>query len=260
MSKEPKAPVPTDLQASSLATPNYKLVCLTFTPLNSRSLFHLFLGKSHESGGAKNQNHQTLVNEAIHSLGFPARTVVSLKQVHGNHTLILENQASFASSSTQTEADAVLTNRKDLYLTVRVADCLPIYLYDSANQVVGLIHAGWRGTLLEIAKRALSQARMRLGLNPADCDIFFGPCIKACCYEISPEVAVLFPQNSVQVRDNRFYLDLCQENHRQLIEAGIDPDKIHMADQCTCCNPEFYYSYRRTKDKSERMYAVLGLR
>src|SRR5574341_896893 len=248
------------MEVTPVITSEAELTCLKFGPLASENIIHFFLAKSDHSGFKTGKNHQEVVNSAIQVLRLPTRPVISLQQVHGNHTLILDRNSHPSGSALPAKADALFTNRNDLYLTVRVADCLPIYVYDSANQIIGLIHAGWRGTLLGIAKRALQAAQAELGLNPAACSVLLGPCIKSCCYQVSAEVALLFSANAVSCQSQRQHLDLCRVNKEQILKTGVEEKNIHQVTDCTSCNSNLYYSYRRSRNKDERMYAVLGLR
>jgi len=248
------------MEVAPVITSEANLTCLKFAPLINQNIIHFFLAKPNQSGFKTGKTHPEVIDTALQTLKLPIRPVISLQQVHGNRTLILDRKSSPSSLNLPATADALFTNRNDLYLTVRVADCLPIYVYDRDNRIVGLIHAGWRGTLLEIARRALSAAQEKLGLNPASCSVLLGPCIKSCCYQVSAEVALLFSFNSIYNRSLKHYLDLCNVNQDQLSEMGVEEQNIFRVPYCTCCNANLYYSYRRSKNKAERMYAVLGLR
>ena len=248
------------MEVAPVITSEADLTCLKFAPLENERLIHFFLSKPNHSGFRTENTHPEIISAALQALSLPIRPVISLQQVHGNRTLILDRKSHPTRSSLPATADALFTNRNDVYLTVRVADCLPIYLYDSANQIIGLIHAGWRGTLLGITKRVLQAAQAKLGLNPAACSALLGPCIKSCCYQISAEVALLFSTNSISCRGQKHYLDLCKVNKEQLLKMGVEEKNIHQVPDCTFCKSDLYYSYRRSQNKNERMYAVLGLR
>ena len=248
------------MEVAPVITSEANLTYLKFGPFVNDDIIHLFLAKPNHPGFKTGKTHQEVINGALRALSLPIRPVISLQQVHGNHTLILDRKSHLSSLSLPAIADALFTNRNDLYLTVRVADCLPIYVYDSANQIIGLIHAGWRGTLLGIAKRALQAAQAELGLNPAACAVLLGPCIKPCCYQISAEVALLFSGNSINYQGQKHYLDLCNINREQLLKMGVEERNIYQVPDCTFCNSNLYYSYRRSQNRNERMYAVFGLR
>lgn len=257
---EPKEAPQTDFEIGSVEVSGNCYQYLSFEALRTPVLSHLFLAKPSKPDSPNIRSHAGLVSEVLDRLDFPRRPVLSLKQVHSNHTVILKAGRKFDVSDFQPEADAVFTNRRDIYLTVRVADCLPVYVFDSTNQIIGLIHAGWRGTLLEIAKTSIQSVQKELGLNSETSTILFGPCIKSCCYEVSAEVGIFFHKESKTKRDGKVFFDLSEGNRRQFIEAGINPKQIHINSQCTYCHPDLFFSYRRTKNKYERMYAVLGLK
>jgi hypothetical protein len=248
------------MEVAPVITSEANLTCLKFGPFVNDNIIHFFLAKPNHSEFKTGKTHLEVVNGALRALSLPIRPVISLQQVHGNRTLILDRKSHPTRSSLPATADALFTSRNDLYLTVRVADCLPIYVYDADNQIVGLIHAGWRGTLLGIAQRALQAAQAELGLNPAACAVLLGPCIKSCCYQISAEVALLFSTNSISCQGQKHYLDLCKVNKEQLLKMGVEEKNIHQVPDCTFCKSDLYYSYRRSQNKNERMYAVLGLR
>ncbi|MEW6739198.1 MAG: peptidoglycan editing factor PgeF [Nitrospirota bacterium] len=85
-------------------------------------------------------------------------------------------------------ADAVITNREDILIGVQVADCVPILLYDMQKNVVGAVHAGWRGTAEEILKKTIKAMMDRFCSIPSDIVIAIGPGIRWCCYGVGYEV------------------------------------------------------------------------
>jgi len=200
---------------------------------------------------------QEALDSFLDAVGLPRRPILSLKQVHSGKAILITEGESSQSSTILGPADALFTNSRDFYLSVRVADCLPVYVYDFENKIIGLIHAGWRGTLLGIARNSILKAKQHFRLNPEKCRVVLGPCIKPCCYKISGEVALLFPKNSVRYDNGSHYLDLAAVNVAQLEKEGVPSDHNYVAADC---NPEIYHSFRKTGDQNSRMYAVLGLK
>ncbi len=159
------------------------------------------------------------------------------------------------------EGDAILTDRKDVVLTVSVADCLPIFLVEPDRKVVGFVHAGWRGTLLQIVGEAIRRARQEFGCHPRDFAVLLGPAIQRCCYEISEGVAVLFDEDCLVRRPGkRPKLDLVSANVKQFLDCGVKRNKIFASNECTCCSKESFNSFRREGDKAGRMIAFVGMR
>jgi len=154
-----------------------------------------------------------------------------------------------------------LTNRKDIFLTVSVADCLPIFLIEPKRKVVGLIHAGWRGTLLGIVKQATRKAKNEFGCDPQDFTLLFGPAIQRCCYEISEGIAILFDEDClIRMPGERPKLDLTFANLKQFLDYGVKRKKIFAMKDCTCCNKDMFHSFRRDGDKAGRMIAFIGIK
>lgn len=176
--------------------------------------------------------------------------------------------------------DGIITSEKKV-LAVTVADCLPIFLYDSKNSVYGIVHSGWKGT--GIALNAVNKMAACYGTKPKDIHVIIGPSIGKCCYSVDRERALNFESkwgSSTVVKkpldsgrfenepdkpdkidfvpqDNReyiYYLDLKEANRLMLEKAGVK--NITIDENCTCCNKEFH-SYRR--DGSEAFGLMLAL-
>jgi hypothetical protein len=155
----------------------------------------------------------------------------------------------------------LVTNQPEVCLTVRVADCLPIYLVEPGARVIGLIHAGWRSTLLRIIDSTLEQMQAHFEVDISNLIAVIGPGMGPDCFEISEELAILFPSSSLSSRTNgRPKLDLAHVNLKQLLKSGVAPHNITILPECTHCNPLLYCSFRRTGDKNQRMVAFIGIR
>ncbi|MCJ7507987.1 MAG: peptidoglycan editing factor PgeF [candidate division Zixibacteria bacterium] len=192
-------------------------------------------------------------------IGYAGGIVVP-RQVHQNNVVSIKKSEKF-SFRKKLQADALLTNQKGLFLTIQVADCVPIYILDTRKKVVGLVHAGWRGTLMQIAKDVVNEAKRNFNCSPEDLKIIFGPAIGKCCYEVKPEVAILFPSQFVSNKSGlKPKLDLIGFNRAQLMESGVKKKNIFPAGGCTFCGPKFLCSYRRAKNKKERMLAFIGIK
>ena len=151
---------------------------------------------------------------------------------------------------------------KGQFVGVKTADCVPILLVDSRNRAVAAVHAGWRGTLLGVARGAALALRSAYGTLPADLNVAIGPAIGFCCYEVGEDVAghfrSIFPERGDLNGAAR--LDLPEANRRQLVELGVPAEKIFQAGLCTRCNAAEFFSYRREGDGAGRMLSAVGLR
>lgn len=182
-------------------------------------------------------------------------------QVHKNRCAMIDSQASVQHWDYDDDYDAFITNQQNVCLTVRVADCLPIYLVEPEARVIGLIHAGWRSTLLKICENTLEQLQDNFAVEISNLRAVIGPGLGPDCFEISEELAILFPPESVLSENNsRPKLDLAHVNLKQLLKSGLKPENITILSECTHCNPLLYHSFRRSADKNQRMVAFMGLK
>ncbi|MBI5416318.1 MAG: peptidoglycan editing factor PgeF [Candidatus Omnitrophica bacterium] len=190
-------------------------------------------------------------------LGFRLPEVLTVRQVHGNKILVAARGAARKSVSMEA-ADGILTDRPNLALAVRTADCLSVFIYDPRNEVVGLIHAGWRGTQQQIARRAVTLMRAHWDSRPRDLRVAFGPAIRSCCYQVASPFLEHFPRETVK-RKQGYFFDLPQANKNQLVEAGVDAANITDCGVCTRCEPECF-SYRREGESAGRMISLMMLK
>ncbi|MDH5185527.1 MAG: peptidoglycan editing factor PgeF [candidate division WOR-3 bacterium] len=171
--------------------------------------------------------------------------IFTLKQIHSNKIFYL-NSNNFKE---ELEGDGLFTDEKRLAIGVKVADCLPIYIFDKKYKVIGIAHAGWRSTLAQIGMNLVNAITQKFGLSPSDLNFALGPCIDQPCYEVGFELLSRFFNNlpgseSFFVQHNRrLYLDLKSLNGFLLGKLGLT--EIASLDYCTKCNPDFFYSVRR---------------
>jgi YfiH family protein len=147
--------------------------------------------------------------------------------------------------------DALITACGGAMLAMRFADCVPVLLYDTVHQAVGLAHAGWQGSAAGIAGRTVQAMTQAFGTRPQDLLAGIGPSIGRCCYEVGQPViqhfSARFPWWREVVTDHAgsLYLDLWAANRRQLLDAGLPAEQVAVAGICTACHPEDFYSHRR---------------
>ncbi|MEO7652571.1 MAG: peptidoglycan editing factor PgeF [Bryobacteraceae bacterium] len=185
----------------------------------------------------------------------PASAVI-LHQIHSDRCVTVGESDVNAGR----EGDALLTDRPGRIITVKTADCLPIFLVDERQRAIAAVHAGWKGTALEIARKAVAEMMKQFGTRAEDLHAAIGPGIGACCFEVGPEVAAQF-RNQFPERsdlDRRTRVNLAEANRRQLAYAGLARTKIYTAELCTVCERQFH-SYRRDREASGRMYSYLAL-
>jgi YfiH family protein len=235
-----------------------KIRWFSFHPLQDfKFLSHGFIIKNREQNLSA-QVKKNVIRRLLEKSSSEKKQVIVPKQVHGNGCLTIKKKDGLKK---RYKGDAILTDRKDIFLTVQVADCLPVFLVEPRKKVVGLIHAGWRGTLSGIAKQTIRKAKKEFGCKPEDFTLLFGPAIQKCCYEISEGIAILFDEDCLIQRTGESpKLDLIYANLKQFINCGVKKEKIFVANDCTCCNGEMFHSFRRDGDKAGRMTAFIGIK
>jgi len=166
--------------------------------------------------------------------------------------------------------DALATNLKGVLLGVKTADCVPVIIGDAKSGACAAVHAGWRGTLAEIVRRALARMSEEFGTDPRDVRAALGPAALGCCYEVGADVFEPFrakfkDADSLfkQTRDGHALVDLHEANRRQLLEAGVNPERVHALPLCTMCRPDLFFSYRQDRKlygRTGRLMSVIGMR
>lgn len=195
-------------------------------------------------------------------LGLNDDRIYRAKQVHGKEIIIIGNQDN--KTIGQEEADGFITKVKGIALCTYHADCVPIYFYDKGEDVIGIAHAGWKGTLNNIAGVIIDNMVKEYGSNLSNIVVAIGPSIGACCYEIGEDVEKLFNETFdnpeiIIDKNEKIYLDLWKVNYINLLDAGIKEGNIYQSNFCTACNLDTLYSYRKEKATKNRMIAAITL-
>lgn len=156
-------------------------------------------------------------------------------------------------------ADGLVTDSETVVLGMGFADCVPIFFADVTGTAIGIVHAGWRGTVSGVQLGALESFRQH-GWDPEEMLVGVGPAIGPCCYEVDTQVAervrlALGSDETLAVgRDpDHFYLDLWETNRLMLERAGVPADHIAVLKRCTACHPEEFFSHRRDRGRTGRM-------
>lgn len=203
-------------------------------------------------------------------LDIPFGAWTCAEQVHSNEIQIITETEKGAGRASRTSAiqakDGMLTNVPGIWLTSFYADCVPLYFYDPVQAVIGLAHAGWKGTVLDIAGQMIRTMIDAYGCRAKDILTGIGPSIDACCYEVDQTVvdhvdALQLDKITYKVSQNgKYMLNLKQVNKELLIKAGILPEHIEVSEWCTSCNTDLFYSHRKEQGKTGRMMSWITLK
>jgi len=202
----------------------------------------------------------------LRCLGLEGYRLVAAYQVHGTRVAVVDGDYPGKTVTDVAdlipETDALVTREPGLALAVFTADCMPIFYYDTRTPAVGIAHAGWRGTLHEIARTTLETMTEAFGTDPAHCRIGLGPAICGKCFQVGDDLADIFSNQypeAVRREDGGTFVDLAAVNTIILQQAGVPRNAIVSSNFCTICHSEPFFSYRATKTTG-RMMGVIALR
>lgn len=192
----------------------------------------------------------------LSALGISPERVASCSQVHSQNVLSLPGQ--YIPPREEMLGDGLIGNEAGVFLSVTVADCLPIFLFSRGRPLTCLLHSGWRGT--GIVKKALELLGTSYNLRPEECTAIIGPGIGSCCYHVPIERADFFANrwgvSTVRRDGENRYLDLKEANKKILEEEGVKDTVV--LPYCTSCDSRFG-SFRREGPRSfTRMLALIG--
>ena len=206
------------------------------------------------------QNRKLLAS----ALGSPLNNFTTAKQIHdGKVTIITEESKGRGAAEYEMaidDTDAMVTNVPDICLMILVADCVPILFYDPRKRAIGCAHAGWRGTVGLIAQNTVKILQEKFSSLPEDIIVGIGPSIGPHCYEVGTEVVTQVEAISKEGKThlthsslgNGWYFNLWEANKDQLVEMGIPEQNIEIAELCTYCNSDKFFSARRQGGKTGR--------
>jgi YfiH family protein len=202
-------------------------------------------------GGSEDQPEDIVENRqrALRQLNLSFDNLCFLKQVHGTNVCIAQKG--------QQTGDALVTNQRHLILAVSAADCYPILFHDPINKVVGAAHAGWRGTCARIVESVLIEM-VKLGAEISNIKVAIGQGICQKNFEVGREVIAAFSEAGFPNacwQDNK--IDLVKSNIFVLEQMNILPQNIWSMNRCTF--EEDFFSYRRDKGKTGRMWGLISL-
>ncbi len=209
------------------------------------------------------QNVRENRQRSLRQMGRDPESMYDVWQVHS--AAVVRTDAPRPLDQAHLQADIILTDRPEVTLYMRFADCVPILLHDPVRQVVGLVHAGWLGTVRGAAQVAVQSMQAEYGSQPADILAAIGPSIGVDHYEIGPEVAdqvrQVFGQDASALLPGynmgAVHFDLWSANRLLLERAGLR--QIQVAGVCTACHVEDWYSHRKEHGRTGRFGALISL-
>jgi YfiH family protein len=213
-------------------------------------------------------DHVRLNFESIAAaFGITVSQFLTVHQVHRDGVWVVDGRTPLSAHDLPPECDAVVTDRPGLALCIKTADCVPVFLADPVRQVIGAVHAGWKGTALQIVEKAVGEMVQRFGARPSDLYAAIGPAIGPCCYEVDAAVYQAMSHHPSRTaffhtgrQDDRWMLDLPLAHRYQLLSCGLLPEHIRTADHCTACHPDLFFSHRAQGGNTGRQLNFIMIR
>ena len=247
-----------------------------------------------DAKGYENGEEIARVRENFRRIGeamkMPIETMVHGKQTHTANVRVVTEEdrgKGILREADYSDIDGLVTNVPGITLVTGHADCIPLYFVDPKKKAIGLSHAGWKGTILNIAAETVRLMKENYGTDPADLLVVAGPGICGKCYEVDGEVAdrfmaaygeeslsseneavreglsqLLGSPNARVIRrkeNGKYALDLHAANACNLLKAGIPAEQIYLSDVCTRDNADLLFSHRATGGRRGGGCAFLAL-
>ncbi len=193
-------------------------------------------------------------NKFFGSLGIDQSMLAIPQQVHSDKISVIDKPGLYK------DTDGLITVTPDIYLIISTADCYSVLIYDKVNRVIGNIHSGWRGTQKKIVTKAIERMIKEFGSKTENLSVYVGPGIGTDNFEVGKEVVEMFEKKFTERRNGKYLVDLKSHIIDQLNTLGIDNYQIEAYPHCTFIMKDYLHSYRRDRDKSGRMFSVIGMR
>jgi len=205
------------------------------------------------------------------AIGVEAERLTTIGQVHG--AVVVRARAEAAGLGARPGSgraglgDVLITDETGVVLMTLHADCLPILLADPDRPAVAAVHAGWRGTVADVAGAATRAMASAFGSRPERLRAAFGPAICGACYEVGPEVADAWESSAGSLpgvvppaaAGGRTHFDLVAANRALLGRAGLLADNVEGTGLCTRCHGDAWFSHRGQGATTGRFGAVIAL-
>ena len=192
----------------------------------------------------------------------PVESIYDVWQVHGTEVSCTSLPRPL--DAEHIKADAIVTDNPNITLFMRFADCVPILVYDPVKQVIGIIHAGWMGTVKKIIHTTIKTMKEKYGCAASDLVCGIGPSIGVCHYQVGEPVTSAVQESFGRYSDELLvtnesgtYFDLWKANEYLLKQNGVR--SIEIAALCTACDTETWFSHRAEHGKTGRFAALMFL-
>jgi hypothetical protein len=183
-------------------------------------------------------------------LGLEPDACTRPEQIHGDLVLKADSAGDYAG------ADGLVSASRLVWLSVHVADCVPVFVFTPDLSSVGLAHAGRKGTAAGITSNLINVFKSAFQCEVSQLIVALGPSVGPCCYELDPDTASMLRPDCVAESQGKFFFDLWEANRLQALDTGVRRDNIVMPPACTSCRADLFYSHRAHGGRTGRQMAI----
>lgn len=219
--------------------------------------------------GTGDSDKNVIMNYRImaEKLNIKIEDIVETNQTHTiNIKYVTEKDKGWAMKEPEyTDIDGIYTDKRNIVLMSFHADCNAVFFYDPVKKLIGLSHAGWRGTLNNIAA-VMIKAFKEMGSNPADIKAAVSPSLGQCCFEVDKDVAEMFVsadenyKKYMLIKGEKYHFDLWKINKYNMINEGMLENNIEISGLCTKCRNDLFFSHRGQKGKRGLMVGLIMMK
>jgi polyphenol oxidase len=220
-----------------------------------------------------NDNKYTVIKNretVAKAIDFSITEWVCADQVHGSDivevSLQQRGKGIFDYEDAIKATDGMYTKQANLLLTAAFADCVPLFFAVENPAIVGIAHAGWKGTTANIARKMIEELQQREHVKAEQVHVYIGPSIGPCCYEVDDKVIAKVKDSctnshrSYEATEKGYMLNLKELNKQILLEAGVSEQHISVSSSCTSCDNDLFFSHRKEKGSTGRMLGFIGMK
>ncbi len=239
-------------------------IFLYFPHLKTVSWFHHFITNRRYIGDVSRVEGRKRLLKKLH---IEEKYILRSHQVHSKRVHAVEQRDveknSFLADRPSLVADALVTNLEAVYLSVLVADCVPLLVIDPCKRCLAVVHAGWRGVVSKVHLCAVEALHIHYGSKPQCLMIGIGPHIRSCCFEVGEEVAERLGQDNVRPSyaqgSGKWMADLRRAVLQDLLSIGVSAKNIEEMEYCTSCRREIFFSHRGEGGNAGRFLLAAGM-
>ncbi|RJQ26250.1 peptidoglycan editing factor PgeF [Candidatus Parcubacteria bacterium] len=205
-------------------------------------------------GDATGINNKNL-DKMLSKFKINSHDVVFMEQVHGRKINMVKN----TKIKIVKNVDGLVTNKKNIFLCIKSADCLPIVFYEPITKTIAVVHAGYKGILKGVIEKTIEKLE-KIQVLVQNVYVYIGPSIGKCCYSVGKDRIIKFRKKGIAVFEKKaddYFLDLKNIAHSILLKKGLQKNKIEISSLCTKCSNSLLFSYRAHKTE-KRFITIIG--